>query len=553
VRHRPLAIALAVVLAAAALPPVAAGSPTASPAFAAGDGPAADPPNATFVAAYPNPVEQVDAGEFVAVRFPRATNTTGWTLTDGTTAARLPDRTLSGTVALTRTPNATASKTDDTVVRIEGRFGLANGGERLELRAGDRTVDTVRYRDAPEAAVRDFRREAWRPLGATDFEPVRTGGGPATAFVLPDAPDRTVETLASADERLLLAGYTLTSGRITDALLAAHDRGVTVRVTLDGSPAGGMTDRQARQLDRLTDAGVEVRVLAGPYTRYAHHHPKYAVVDDRALVLTENFKPAGTGGMSSRGWGVTLSDPSAAETLADLHEADRTARAATPWREYRSGREFADADPALGEFPTRHEPAEVAVTSTTVLVAPDNAADAVTARLDAAEDRVLIQQVTVDSRDNRLLRATLRAADRGVRVRILLSDAWYVEEDNAALAGWLNRRADAEDWDLKARVDEPRGYEKIHAKGVIVDDAALVGSLNWGATAQTENREVVVALEGGAADYYADVFAGDWSGPSRRSVPTALVGVAAVAVAAAALLARRIEIAGRDGVVGWES
>jgi phosphatidylserine/phosphatidylglycerophosphate/cardiolipin synthase-like enzyme len=257
--------------------------------------------------------------------------------------------------------------------------------------------------------------------------------------------------------------------------------------------------------------------------------------------------------MSSRGWGVTLSDPSAAETLADLHEADRTARAATPWREYRSGREFADADPALGEFPTEHEPAEVAVTSTTVLVAPDNAADAVTARLDAAEDRVLVQQVTVDSRDNRLLRATLRAADRGVRVRILLSDAWYVAEDNAALAGWLNRRADAEDWDLKARVDEPRGYEKIHAKGVIVDDAALVGSLNWGATAQTENREVVVALEGGAADYYADVFAGDWSGPSRRSVPTALVGVAAVAVAAAALLARRIEIAGRDGVVGWES
>jgi phosphatidylserine/phosphatidylglycerophosphate/cardiolipin synthase-like enzyme len=558
VRHRPLAIALAVVLAAAALPLVAAGSPTASPAFVAGDGPAADrpaadPQNATFVAAYPNPVERDDAGEFVVVRFPRATNTTGWTLTDGTTAARLPDRTLSGTVALTATPNATASKTDHPVVGIEGRFGLANGGERLELRAGDRTVDTARYRNAPEAAVRDFRREAWRPLGATDFEPVRTGGGPATAFVLPDAPDRTVETLASADERLLLAGYTLTSGRITDALLAAHDRGVTVRVTLDGSPAGGMTDRQARQLDRLTDAGVEVRVLAGPYTRYAHHHPKYAVVDDRALVLTENFKPAGTGGMSSRGWGVTLSDPSAAETLADLHEADRTARAATPWREYRSGREFADADPALGEFPTRHEPAEVAVTSTTVLVAPDNAADAVTARLDAAEDRVLIQQVTVDSRDNRLLRATLRAADRGVRVRILLSDAWYVEEDNAALAGWLNRRADAEDWDLKARVDEPRGYEKIHAKGVIVDDAALVGSLNWGATAQTENREVVVALEGGAADYYADVFAGDWSGPSRRSVPTALVGVAAVAVAAAALLARRIEIAGRDGVVGWES
>jgi cardiolipin synthase len=545
VRSRPHLLALAtvalVVLASGAVAPTAATS----------SGPSDS--NATLVAAYPNPVADGDAGEFVVVRFPTATNTTGWTLTDGTSAVELPNRTLSGTVAVTSTPNATAARTDHPVVALDGSLGLANGGERLRLRAGNRTVGSARYRDAPEAELRRFEAGAWRPLGATDRDPVRTGGGEATAFVLPDAPNLTVETLRTADERLLLGGYTLTSRRVTEALVAAHDRGVTVRVLLDGSPVGGMTDRQARQLDRLTEAGVEVRVFAGPYVRYAHHHPKYAVVDDRALVLTENFKPAGTGGMSSRGWGVVLEDAGAADALAALHETDRTARAATPWRTYREGRSFEPAEPALGDYPTRHPPERVSVASTTVLVAPDNAADGVVERFEAAEDRILVQQVSIDSRDNRLLRAALRAADRGVEVRILLSSGWYAEEDNAALSAWLNRRADAEGWDLEARVDEPSGYRKLHSKGVVIDDAALVGSLNWGPTPQTENREVVVALESEeAADYYASVFESDWAETTSRSVPTALVSLAAVAVAVAALVARRIEFGGRDGVVGWQ-
>ena len=546
-RSRPVAALFVLLVAsvAAASPAAAAPSASLSAQNATSD--------AELVAVYPDPVARGDPGEFVVVRFPRATNGTNWTLTDGKTVARLPNRTLSGTIALSTDPETVAELTDHPVVELTGRLQLANGGERLWLRRGDDTVDATRYRSAPEASVWNASRGGWRPLGITDRDPVRTNGGPATAFVLPDAPDRTVETLRQADDRLLLAGYTLTSERVADALVAAHDRGATVRVLLDGSPVGGMTDRQARILDRLAEAGVEVRLLTGPYARYTHHHPKYAVVDDRALVLTENFKPAGTGGMSSRGWGVILEDAAAADSLASLHDADHSWRAATPWRTYREGRTFEHAEPALGEFETRHEPQDVSISSASVLVAPDNAADAVVERIDAADDRVLVQQMTIDGRDNRLLRAVLRAADRGVTVRVLLSDAHYVAAENAELAGWLGRRADSEGWDLEARVDDPDGYEKIHAKGVVVDGTALVGSLNWGRTPQTENREVVVALEGGgAADYYASVFDDDWGGTEERPLPTALLGGAAVALAAAALVARGIEFGGREGTVGWQ-
>lgn len=545
-----LALLCGAVAPGAAAPQPAESAPTA-PAEAAAD---PEPANATLVEAYPNPVARGDPGEFVAVRFAEPTDTSGWTLTDGTTTAALPNRTVEGTVAFSTEPDHARNDTDHPVEPLSGRLLLADGGDRLELNAGSETVASARYRTAPESEIRDFEAAEWRPVGATDHPPVRTDGGEATAFVLPDAPEETVDTLREADDRILVAGYTFTSERVTDALVDASERGVETRLLLDGAPVGGTSERQARQLDRLIDGGVEVRLLAGPYTRYRHHHPKYAVVDDRALVSTENFKPAGTGGMSSRGWGVVLDDPTAAAALASIHDADWTWRAATDWAAYRESREFVDADPALGSFESRHDPERVDIESTTVLVAPDNAADELVPTIESAEDRLLIQQVRIDSRDNELLAAALRAAEGGARVRIHLGGSWYVAEENAELVAWLNRRAESAGWDLEARVDTPDGYDKIHTKGVVVDDTAVVGSLNWVRSAQSDNREVLVAFESPeAADYYASVFAADWGTRNDPAVPAGLLAAAATAASAALLTLRRIEFVGREGTVtDWQ-
>ena len=510
--------------------------------------------NATLVAAYPNPVARGDPGEFVTVRFEQPTNTSTWTLTDGKTTAELPNQTLAGTVAFSMTPDHARNHTDHRVLPLSGRLLLADGGDRLELRASGRTIDSARYRNAPVSERWSFETETWHPIGATKHEPVRTDGGNATVFVLPDAPDETVQQIRTAEDRILIAGYTFSSERVADVLEEAAANGVDARVLLDGAPVGGTGNRQARQLDRLVEAGVEVRVLAGPHTRYRHHHPKYAVIDDRALVSTENFKPAGSGGMSSRGWGVALNDEEATAALASVYEGDWTWRAATPWSVHRQARVFTDTDPALGSFEPRYEPERVEVDSATVLVAPDNAADELISMIDSADDRVLVQQVRIDSRENQLLRAAMDAAERGVRVRIHLDGSWYVESENKALASWLNRRADVDGWDLEARVDGADGYEKLHTKGVIVDDTAIVGSLNWVRSAKSDNREVLVALEGTEpADYYAAVFANDWSGDERRSIPIGLLAIAAVVGSGALLLLRRIEFVGKnEPVTDWK-
>ena len=69
---------------------------------------------------------------------------------------------------------------------------------------------------------------------------------------------------------------------------------------------------------------------------------------------------------------------------------------------------------------------------------------------------------------------------------------YYSEDENAALADWLNRKAAAENLTLDAKVADPDGrFEKIHAKGVVIDrEAVVVGSLNW-----NSNRNLLIHYE----------------------------------------------------------
>jgi phosphatidylserine/phosphatidylglycerophosphate/cardiolipin synthase-like enzyme len=499
-----------------------------------------------IVAAYPNPVADGDRGEFVVLDVPSDTRLDGLSLADGEDRASLPNRTVEGRVILTADPGAIPNDTTGRVLAVEGFPSLANGGERLLLQRGNRTLAVVRYVDAPEAEIRQWPG-GWRPLGATDFPVRHTGGGTATAFVLPDAPGVPVETVADADERVLLGGYTFTDERVRRALIAAERRGVEVRVLVDGAPVGGLPRSMAEELDRLADAGVEVRVVGGPHARYDFHHAKYAVVDETALVLTENWKPAGTGGRSSRGWGVRLADEGTAGALAATFRADFAGRDARPWPAFRRGRRFGSGDRSNASYPTRFDPERVDVRNVSVLVAPDNAERGVSERIRGADESVSVVQVSLGGPDGPFTTELLRAARRGVEVRVLLSGAWYVREENRRLAGVLNDRASARDLPLAVRLADPDGrFRKVHAKGAVVDrETVLMGSLNWNAHAARENREVVLALGGPeVADYYGRVFEADWKGGRGSDLPVGLLVAVALAALVAVWVGRRVRFDG---------
>ncbi|WP_246022949.1 phospholipase D-like domain-containing protein [Halosimplex halophilum] len=515
------------------------------------------PTEPRIAAVYPNPVADGDRGEFVVIDAPNGTDIGDYRLSDGDGELVLPNRTVGGRVAVTTAPRAVRNLTRRPVVAANGSVALANGGERLRLRRGNATVARARYREAPEGKIARFDDRgavAWRPLGRTDRSVVTATGGTARAFTLPDAPGVPLDVLRSANSRILLAGYTFTSGRVARALERAARRGVDVRVLLDAEPVDGITGRQARLLDSLADAGATVELLGGPHGRYAFHHPKYAVADGRAVVLTENWKPAGTGGHASRGWGAVVSQPRIVEGLAETFRADADWRGARPWSQVRRGRSFDRAGVANGSYPSHRSPETVPVNRTRLFVAPDNAGPAVTAALAGADGSIDVIQMSVDGRDQRFLRETLRAARRGVDVRILLSGAWYVEEENRRLVEHLRGVAEREGLPLAAKLAEPGGdFEKIHAKGVVIDgDQVLVGSLNWNGESVRSNREVVLSLEGEAVgEYYQAAFAADWDGGgSGPSLPVGIAAGVGGCALLAILVARRIDFGENVGVGG---
>lgn len=489
--------------------------------------------HAEIVDIYPNPVPSGDSGEFVTIEFPADAVREDYRLADEHTTVPLApgpwaetgtnasDAGLHGTnsssavggrtVTFSTDVGATTRLTDRIVAPLSGRLRLANGGDVVRLQRNDTVVDSVQYDSAAEGEVLHATTRQWEPLGATN-RPIITGNASTVeAFVLPDASDRAVKLLAGAKNRVLLAGYTFASERVVTELEAAIARGVSVEVLVDGSPIGGMTATSATLLDRVDRAGADVRLIAGERARYRHHHAKYAVVDREALVTTENWSPAGTGGRSSRGWGVITSDESIVEGLATTFVQDTEWVDAIPWDDYAPT--LVEQDVATGNYPTEFEPANISVNHSRLLVTPDNAAGEIQSLIDGATESLDVYQVSIGGRNMPFVQALISAAERGVEVRILLSSAWYSEDENEQVATWLNDLATAHDLPLSVRLATPgNAYEKIHSKGLIIDrDTAVVTSINWNNNSIRNNREVALVLSSDSVGtYYGSVFDADW-------------------------------------------
>ncbi|MDR5656991.1 phospholipase D-like domain-containing protein [Halodesulfurarchaeum sp. HSR-GB] len=468
----------------------------------------------TIDGVYPNPTTDGDRGEFVILSVPENTTPQNLELTDGEDTIDLSGIEANGRVVVTADPGPASNLTDLPIHETDSFLSLSNGGEWVTLR-GETSASNLTYPRAPEGEL--YRNGRFEPIARSNFRPMTTRNVSVTTTVLPDDPTPLTRAIDSAGDRILLAGYTFTDPSVTDALISAHRRNVTVRALIEGGPVGGISGPQMTQLDRLHAAGVPIAVMGTDRARYRYQHAKYAVVDDRAVVTSENWKPGGTGGNGSRGWAAVMHDPKVAADLARIFRAD------TAFVDTRSWAESRPTEPVEGgmdttRYPTRFPAQSSQAEQVTVLTAPDNAAGAVRGMLANATESIRIQQVSIDP-STPLLNESIAAARRGVSVRILLSGAWYAESENRALARSLRDRAEREDLPLTVRLAEPRSrYEHVHAKSVIVDgESVLLGSLNWNPNALRENREVAVRIDDPkAGTYFERVFRADWRGAAWR-------------------------------------
>ena len=104
-----------------------------------------------------------------------------------------------------------------------------------------------------------------------------------------------------------------------------------------------------------------------------------------------------------------------------------------------------------------------------------------------------------------------------MHVRVLLDAYWYNvedEKDNDEMAALINHIAVADGIPLEGRCAdlESNNLEKIHNKGVIVDNrSVLVSSINWNSNSPNFNREAGVIIEHpDIAGYFKEVSEDDW-------------------------------------------
>lgn len=113
-------------------------------------------------------------------------------------------------------------------------------------------------------------------LGLVNTRPGFAEATTETAFSpSPDAIRLIVRTIDEAKTSIDVAAYSFTSKPVSEALLAAHRRGVAIRVLLDKSQG----KRHYKAAEILRDAGIPIRINR----RYAIMHNKYLIIDGKTV------------------------------------------------------------------------------------------------------------------------------------------------------------------------------------------------------------------------------------------------------------------------------
>jgi cardiolipin synthase len=297
-----------------------------------------------------------------------------------------------------------------------------------------------------------------------------------------------IEAIATAQRSILLTTYIFDHDRaglqFLDALASARERGVEVRVLIDGVGARYSRPRMTRALRRRG-----VRVAEFLSTRVPVPNP-YVNLRNHRKILVIDGRRAFTGGMNIREGCLLRLDPPPSHPVQDLHfdiagpvVGQIFEAGAFDWhfatRERLEGPAWALDDAPAGEVEAR-----------VIAVGPDEDFETLGAVLHGglASARTRVCVVTPYFLPDRVLIAALRLASlRGVRVDIVLPAVNNLRFVEWAAAAQLEQVLDDDCWVWLS----PQPFD--HTKIVVVDSEwSLIGSANWDARSLRLNFELDV-------------------------------------------------------------
>jgi phosphatidylserine/phosphatidylglycerophosphate/cardiolipin synthase-like enzyme len=288
------------------------------------------------------------------------------------------------------------------------------------------------------------------------------------------------EALDGATEsiELVLADAELEENPLWESVVAAHERGVRVRVFLDESEwASSITEDNRPAIEFLQGHGIDARFDDPAVTT----HAKLALVDRTTVILgsTNWNRYAFTDQEQAN---VRIVDARVGEAFGSWFDA--------LWSGAMETEEASiDGNPGAVEVPTIVPLPDVdgsCLYPSTVLPL----FDAARRSIHVAMYRASVYAAYSDSSSNALLDALVRAGRRGLDVRVVIDDCkFYADSEAANLMSALYLCEQG----IPVRFDDPE--ETMHAKLVVIDgESVVVGSTNWNYYALERNVEASVAL-----------------------------------------------------------
>lgn len=272
----------------------------------------------------------------------------------------------------------------------------------------------------------------------------------------------------SATTSLDVQMYLFTVTELATHITAAKQRGVTVRVILDPDEAGNNA-----VYPLFNSAGVAWK-NAAPIYSYAH--AKYLIIDrTTTVIMSMNFN---ADAMSrERNYGVVDRDP---EDVTDLQA-------------------IFDQDWALANGNKNAPPPDL--TCTRLIVSPVNSNQRILELIKSAQTTLDVEVLYIT--DVSVQNYVAAAHDRGVTVRVILSDPSDTP-NNTGMAMFLGGKG--------IPVEYAIDQFYLHAKLIVADGIAFVGSENMSPTSFSQNREVgALVLEPDQISIIQTQFDADWA------------------------------------------
>jgi cardiolipin synthase A/B len=271
-------------------------------------------------------------------------------------------------------------------------------------------------------------------------------------IVLPDdTADAIIDPIKAARNTLNIRMFLFTDPSLLEAVIAARQRDVHVRVMLNPSRRDGSNDNQVAR-EALLAAGVDVHDSS---TEFAVTHQKSMVIDNKiGLIESLNWETRD----------LTETRDYAVETTCKTEVAEMVRCFDADWDE----RPF---EPTAGSE---------------LIWCPNNGRQRIADFIDGAKRTLWLQNERYQ--DMVIIERLVRAAKRGVHVRIM-SRALHKLKDKKLFEGVSGLRIVH---DVGAKVRALRDL-KLHGKIMIADDErAIVGSINLSPGSFDDRRELAV-------------------------------------------------------------